>query len=82
MSLDLPSHTSSSAVAWIHTQWDVVLRCYHILDKHFFFIIFVRGLLAICLFVCLSVFVIPPLLMVMFLSVTLSKDQHLTLYMR
>lgn len=33
MSTDLPSHTSTSALALIHRQWDVVLRCYHILGK-------------------------------------------------
>lgn len=33
MSTDLPSHTSTSALAPIHRQWDVVLRCYHILGK-------------------------------------------------
>lgn len=35
MSTDLPSHTSTSALAPIHRQWDVVLRCYHSLGKRF-----------------------------------------------
>lgn len=57
MSLDLPSHTSTSALAQIHTQRDVVLRFYHILHKHFFFFFFKYSWPAVSVFASLY---LPP----------------------